>query len=88
LEGDFPHPSRPALGSTQLPVHWVPGLSRGKAAGAWRWPPISHIAPRLKKEYSYNFTPHLGHRGLCFWASARFCLLFGSLQSRQFMDMM
>jgi hypothetical protein len=26
---DFPHLSRPALGSTQPPAQWVPGLSRG-----------------------------------------------------------
>jgi len=36
---NFLHLSRPALGSTQPPVQWVPGLSRGsRAAGAWRWP--------------------------------------------------
>ena len=33
---DFPHPSRPALGSTQPPIQWV--SPRGNTAGAWSWP--------------------------------------------------
>ena len=37
---DFPHPSRQVLGSTQLPIQFVPGLyPGGKEVGAWCWPP-------------------------------------------------
>jgi hypothetical protein len=32
---DFSHTSSPAMRPTQPPVQWVPGLSRGKTAGAW-----------------------------------------------------
>ena len=42
---DFPHLSSPLLVPIQPPIIWVPGLlPGGKAAGAWRWPPIPSSA--------------------------------------------
>jgi len=38
---DFPFPSRPVLGFTQLPVQLLPDVfPGGKAAGVWRRPSI------------------------------------------------
>ena len=42
---DFPYPCRPSLGLTQPRVQVVTGLfAGGKAAGAWRSPPIPYSA--------------------------------------------
>ena len=56
-------PSRPALGPTQPPVKWVPGLPGGKVRpgrAADHSPTSSAV---VMEEYSYNSTHPLGHTG-------------------------
>jgi len=56
-------PSRPALGPTQLPVKWVPGLSGGKVrlGCAADSSPASSAAGM--EDWSYTSTHPLGHTG-------------------------
>jgi hypothetical protein len=46
---DFLYPSSPALGSTQCPVQWVPGLFVGVKQPRHGFDHPSHLAPKLKK---------------------------------------
>jgi len=59
---DFPHLSRPALGSTQPPIQRVFPWGQSGRGVALNTDP--HLAQRLKKEYSYTSTTPMGLRGL------------------------
>ena len=56
-EWDFPHLSRQALGPTQLPVQWVPGLSRGKERPGRDADPSPLLVPRLWKSRAIPLLP-------------------------------
>jgi hypothetical protein len=54
---DFPHRSNPALGPTQPLIHWVPDLSRGKAAGAGRSTPSASSTEVKERVGLYFYFP-------------------------------
>jgi len=54
---DILHLSRPALRPTQPPIRWVPGLSWGKVAGAWRWPSTPSSAKVKERVELYLYSP-------------------------------
>jgi hypothetical protein len=58
-------PSRPAVGTTQRHIQGVPRHSRGKDAGAWRWPPTPSIAEVKERVELYLYSPS-GFRGLLY----------------------
>jgi hypothetical protein len=66
---DFPHLSIPAAVPTQIPIQWIPGLYRGKAAGAWRCTPT-------KVKERVTSTPRMGLRGLL---QGELCVYFTNL---------
>ena len=73
---DFPHLSRPALGPTQPPVQWVPGLSRGVKSGRGvTLTPHSPSSTVVMKEYSYTSTLPMGLTA----CTERQCLYKGAL---------
>ena len=56
-------PSRPALGPTQSPVKWVPGLSRGKMRPRRAADHSPSSSATVMEEKSYTCTHPLGHTG-------------------------
>ena len=54
---DFPHLPRPALLPTQLPVQWVPGLSRGKEGQGRAADPSPLLVPWSGKSRAIPLLP-------------------------------
>jgi hypothetical protein len=74
---DFPHITRPALGLAQLLVNWYWVSSTGvKRQGSG----VAHLAPTLKKEYSYTSTSLMGLHNL-FYGEFYLLSLLSLLQS-------
>jgi hypothetical protein len=81
---DFPHLSRPALGPTQPPVQWIPGLSQGKERPGCDADPSPPSSAMVKEEYSYTSTPRMGHTACtepqCLYKGALYLFFTTTLQ--------
>ena len=73
---DFSHLSRPALGPTQPPVKWIPGLSRGKERPERAADPSPPSSAVVMKGQSYTSTPPMG----CTACTEPRCLYKGAIQ--------
>ena len=78
---DFPHPTTPAPRPAQPPVQRTPGHCRVvNLPGCGLTHPPSHLAPRVKKEYCYAYTPPVCLRDMFYGELARMhaflCVLF------------
>jgi hypothetical protein len=67
FQARFPHPSRPALGPTQVPIQWVsrlfPGVAR-QGRGVLQPPPSS---AEVKKSVELFLHPNSGHSWHVLW---------------------
>ena len=77
---DFPHLSRLALGPTQPPVQWVPGLSRSKERPGRDADPSPPSSAMVKKEQSYTCIPPMGRTACtepqCLYKGALYLYLY------------
>ena len=72
----FLNPSLPGLGPTQCPIQQVPSLSSGWSDRSVALTTHTHLAPRIKKEYSYTFTPFMGFLCLFYGESYLYFTLY------------
>jgi hypothetical protein len=77
---DFQHLSRPALGPTQPPVQWIPGLFRGKEWPGHHADPSSPSSAVVMEGQSYTSIPPMGRMACtepqCLYKGALYLYLY------------